>query len=350
MRTGRGGRPSRAPRLGDRRRPYFSPAERFRILEIKSLLGLSRDVAARLFLVCPNTLSNWESCADPVAETVGSTVKPTPPIRRFADCARRLVQLMQRLGFGGEDLVALTLARAGFRLSPRSVSRIGKERALAAAPDVAPAKPTRPVVARFVNHVWMLDVTTVQTFLGGEVRLAGVFDAFSRAPLALQAFERSPGAADMARLLRRAAAALGRPRYVITDLGGEFTGRVFRRAVARLGAVQRFASRENLYATARLERFWRTLKDAARLRLRRPLTVRDLERRLEDTLAHYLVLRPHRGLDGATPGEALLGIPPARETAASPPRGRPGEGPREALMGIAFLDPAAHAFPFLVAA
>ena len=80
----------------------------------------------------------------------------------------------------------------------------------------------------------------------------------------------------MARLLRRAAAAFGRPRYVITDLGGEFVGKAFRRAVARLAAVQRFASRENLYATARLERFWRTLKDAASLRLRRPLGVQSL--------------------------------------------------------------------------
>jgi len=65
----------------------------------------------------------------------------------------------------------------------------------------------------------------------------------------------------MARLLRRAAAAFGTPKYVITDLGGEFTGRVFQRAVSRLGAAQRFASKENIRATARLEHFWRTLKD-----------------------------------------------------------------------------------------
>jgi len=341
---------SRFAKIPERRRPYFSPAERFRILEIKSLLGLSRDHAARLFLVCPNTLSNWEICADPVAETVGSTVKPVPPIRRFADCVRRLVQLMQRLGFGGEDLVAMTLARAGFRLAPRSVRRIVKERAFATAPDVAPAKPTRPVVARFVNHVWMLDVTTVQTFLGGEIRVAGVFDAFSRAPLALQAFERSPGAADTARLLRRAAAAFGRPRYVITDLGGEFTGRVFRRAVARLGASHRFASRDNLYATARLERFWRTLKDTARLRLRRPLTIGDLERTLDAALTHYLLFRPHQGLAGATPAEAFLGLTPGCEGATSPPRARPGDAPRKAPFAVAFLDPASRAFPFLVAA
>jgi len=324
---------------------------RVAILEIRNLLGWPREQAARVFLVCPNTISNWEKAADPETQTVGVTVAPVPPVRRFEDSVRRLVQLVARARIGGEDMIAAVLARAGWRLSARSARRIGRENAVAAvAMPVLSARPPRPVVARFVNHVWMLDVTTIQTFLGGEVQLAGVFDAFSRAPLALQAFERRPCAADMARLLRRAAAAFGRPEYVITDLGGEFVGRAFRRAVARLGAVQRFASRKNLYATARLERFWRTLKDTASLRLRRPLTIRDLERRLEDTLAHYLVFRPHQGLRGATPAEAFLGLKPARESATAPPRGRPGERKTEVPIAIAFLDPTARAFPYLVAA
>ncbi|MGE0455589.1 MAG: DDE-type integrase/transposase/recombinase [Vicinamibacteria bacterium] len=342
---------SRVGKIPERQRPYYSPAQRFAILEIRSLLGWSREQAAGVFLVCPNTVSNWEQAADPETRTVGVTVAPVPPIRRFQDSVRRLVQLMARARIGGEDMIAAVLARAGWRLSARSVRRMARERTVLAAvgPERA-AKPPRPVVARFVHHVWMLDVTTIQTFLGGEVQLAGVLDAFSRAPLVLQAFDQRPRAADTARLLRRAAAAFGSPKYVITDLGGEFVGRVFRRAVARLGAVQRFASRENLYATARLERFWRTLKDTASLRLRRPLTIRDLERRLESALAHYLVLRPHQGLDGSTPAKAFLGLKPARESATAPPRGRPGEGALDRPVAIAFLDPPGRAFPYLVAA
>jgi transposase InsO family protein len=193
----------------------------------------------------------------------------------------------------------------------------------------------------------MMDVTIVRSFLGGEICLAGVFDAFSRVPLALQTFDRKPGAAAMARLLGAAVRIFGRPRYVITDLGSEFTGKVFRRTAARLGIVQRFASRENLYATARLERFWRTLKDTARLRLQVPLTICDLERRLEIALAHYLLHRPHQGLAGATPAEALLGTPPVHLLATSPPRGRPGEGPDRPPFTIAFLDRDRQAFPFL---
>jgi len=70
---------TRLDKIPDRHRPYYSPAHRFRILEIKNFLGWNREVAARLFRICPNTLSNWEKHADPDSRTVGSTVTPIPP-------------------------------------------------------------------------------------------------------------------------------------------------------------------------------------------------------------------------------------------------------------------------------
>jgi hypothetical protein len=54
----------------------------------------------------------------------------------------------------------------------------------------------------------------------------------------------------MARLLAATARAFGAPKYLITDLGGEFRGRVFARVVGRLGIRQRFASALNVHATA----------------------------------------------------------------------------------------------------
>lgn len=119
---------SRLAKIPERRRPYYTPGSRFRILELRNLLGWSREIAARVFLVSPNTITNWDNVADSDAKTVGSTVKPTPPVRRFADCVRSLLQLMLRLGFGGHDLVAFTLARAGWKVTPRSVGRIAKEK------------------------------------------------------------------------------------------------------------------------------------------------------------------------------------------------------------------------------
>ncbi len=153
--------------------------------------------------------------------------------------------------------------------------------------------------------------------------MAAVFDAFSRVPLVLQVFDRKPGAKDMAHLQKHAAKAFAAPRYVITDLGKEFTGRAFRKAVKRLGAVQRFAAKDSIKATARLERFWRSLKETAGIRaLGLPLDRQDLEQRLETALAFYVSFRPHEGLKGATPGEAFLGVEPAHQR----PSSRPGDG------------------------
>jgi transposase InsO family protein len=193
----------------------------------------------------------------------------------------------------------------------------------------------------------MMDVTVIQAFLGGEFHVAAVFDAFSRVPLALGTFERKPGASAMARLLKTATKTLSPPKYLITDRGGEFTGNVFAKVVDRLGIVHRLGSTENIFATARLERFWRTLKDTASLRFQQPLTIEDLERRLEVTLTHYLVFRPHQGLQGTTPAEALLGLEPAYLRGVPPPRGQLGEGPRDSPFVIDFLDSEKQAFPFL---
>lgn len=152
----------------------------------------------------------------------------------------------------------------------------------------------------------------------------------------------------MALLLRRAAKAFAKPRHVITDLGGEFIGSAFRNTVARLGATHRLASQDNLKATARLERFWRTLKQSARLyRLQLPLTAQDLEQRLQLALFHYVCLRPHQGLEGATPAEALFGLEPPCARAIEPPRGWPGEGPADAPFVIDYLDATARRFPML---
>jgi transposase InsO family protein len=193
-----------------------------------------------------------------------------------------------------------------------------------------------------------MDLSEVKQFLGPTLHRAAVFDTFSRVPLALQVFEQRPTAQDVARLLRAAAHRFARPRYLITDLGGEFTARVFRKAASRLGVIQRFASADSLKATAQLERFWLTLKQAVGLyRFRLPLTAAALETRLETFLLHYVCFRPHEGLEGAVPGEVLLGREPLHRSAVEPPRGLPGAGTSRPPFEVAYLDPNGRQFPIL---
>jgi hypothetical protein len=53
------------------------------------------------------------------------------------------------------------------------------------------------------------------------------------------------------------------------------------------------------------------------------LSIRDVERRLATALVYYAWLRPHTGLDGATPIERHLGFVPAHTRARPPARARP---------------------------
>jgi hypothetical protein len=82
----------------------------------------------------------------------------------------------------------------------------------------------------------MMDISEVEQFLGPTLHLATVFDAFSRVPLVLHVFDQTPTGRDMKRLLRTAARAFAKPKYVITDKGGQFVEGSFRNTVRRLGA------------------------------------------------------------------------------------------------------------------
>jgi len=256
--------------------------------------------------------------------------------------------------FGSEERIAQSLTSAGWKVSERTVRRVRNEK-----PRPAPVPPhglephriTHPVIARFVNHTWMMDVTEIHAFLGGgTLYLATVFDAFSRVPLAIQGYRGKPGASAMAKLLKTALRAFGKAKYVITDQGKEFSGKVFQKTAVRLGIHPRFGTKDRLFATARLERFWRTLKELTNVKADPPLNLTDLEARVELALAYYLCFRPHQGLAGATPAEAFLGVDPACTKSVRPPRARAGEGPREPPFELGFLDPEKRAFPILKAA
>jgi DNA-binding XRE family transcriptional regulator len=112
-------------------RPHYGPEQRFRILRIRSFLGLSQRETAAMFRVSVETIVRWEMEAmspDGDDPTPRPLVAPNPPVRRFADVVRAVVKTMELAGFGGNDLIARTLARAGWKLSARTVGRIRRER------------------------------------------------------------------------------------------------------------------------------------------------------------------------------------------------------------------------------
>jgi len=329
-------------KVPERRRPHYTPHLRFQILELKSLLGLSQKETARLFAISANTVARWEQevGANPGKEIVGSLVRPNPPVRRYADVVRHLVHTMRVSGFGGCRQIAQTLGRAGWKISKRSVGRIMKEKPPKTPIPKRTVGSARGLRARYPHHIWMTDITTIPSlFRLFSFKVGVVLDVFSRMPLATKVFWKEPSARQMCRLIQEAALRFGPPRHFVSDKGRQFTAKRFRKTLLRLGTRQRFGAIGMYGSIAIIERLWRTLKDALRLRSFNPLTKRDLEHRLHQGLYCYSYLRPHQGLGGATPAEIYFGREPAHLAAVHPPRARPREGPIHSPFEIAYLDP-----------
>jgi transposase InsO family protein len=182
-------------------------------------------------------------------------------------------------------------------------------------------------------------VTHVRSLFGLRVfRVAAVFDAYSRMPLALRVFRAAPTALQVARLLASAVRRYGRPRMLVTDHGGQFIADAFEAQLQRLDVEHRIGAVGLSGSIALLERYWRTLKQSLRLPLFAPLTLADLERRVAYSVLHYGYYRPHQALQGATPAEILFGWPLAHHRACPPPRGPRGHRQEEPFR-VAFLDP-----------
>jgi transposase InsO family protein len=190
---------------------------------------------------------------------VGSLLKPVPPVRRYHDTVRHLVQTLTLAGFPGDRSVAAHLARAGWKITRRTVQRIRKEKptALPPAPLALPGT-ARAVRARYPHHVWMLDLTEIPGFLRLFCfKLVVVLDVFSRMPLAARVFFAEPSGRDVARLFAAAARRFGPPRHAVSDHGVHFTSRAFRRTLARLGVRHRYGAIGRTGSIAIFERFFR---------------------------------------------------------------------------------------------
>jgi transposase InsO family protein len=318
---------SRRDKLPERQRPHFAAEARFRILRLRNLLALSARETARLARVSTATVLRWdqEACATSQRQTIGSLLRPVPPVRRYADLVRHLVETMILAGFPGDRSVAAHLARSGWRLSRRTIQRVRREKPIRPPTPPVSAERQRAVCARYPNHVWMLDLTEIPGFLRlFSFKLAVVLDVFSRAPLAARVFYQEPSGRDIAMLFARTARRVGRPRHSVSDQGAQFTSGSFRKALVRLGVKHRYGAIGTTGSIAIIERFFRTLKAIASVRLRPPLLRRDLESRLALAFLYYLWLRPHQGLGGATPAELRLGVWSGR-AAVPPPCGAPGQ-------------------------
>jgi transposase InsO family protein len=251
------------------------------------------------------------------------------PVNKFPDFVRYAVQRLQTLCPRlGKVKIAQMLASAGLHLG---VTTIGRMRRQPPAPAPRPRVETMPsakrVTAKYPNHVWHVDLTTVPTAAGFWASwlpmalppcwpfcwwLAVVLDHYSRRALGFAVFKRQPTSEQMRQFLGRVIGRVGAaPPHLVTDHGVQLTAAPFKHWCRRRQIRQRFGAVGKRGSIAVIERFWRTFKDGcSRVLSVVPLLRRSFHREVSLFLSWYND-GPHMTLNGATPDEAYFARHPA---------------------------------------
>lgn len=284
------------------KRPHYPVAARMRILRHIRRFGLTLERASRLFAVDERTIRRWFEAVDDAeagADAPAAGGHRLPEITRVV--TRQLID--EEIDYGSRKIAGL-LARLGLKGSRTSVQRIGRESLQTPRKRPKAKKPVgRPLKAKRANHYWQTDFTKVGVFGFTLFHAMAVMDLYSRKVLAFELWRRAPTAGRALAVLQRAVAAFGRPDYLITDQGTQFTAAEFtgflrrRRMGHRLGAVGSSLS------IAVLERFWRTFKEECGDLSMLLMTREAAHRRAERYVDWYDRHRPHWSLKGRTPND-----------------------------------------------
>jgi transposase InsO family protein len=349
---------ARWSRLPSRRRPFYSPIQRMRVLQLKAARGWSCAQTARSFLIDEQTLRSWLRRVDEEGER--ALIQISEPVNRFPDFVRYLVkQLKVLLPTMGKLRIAQVLTRAGLHLGATTVGRILRETELiredaAGAFIGIDAAERRVVRAKYSGHVMHVDLTAVPTWAGFWVPwaphawpqswpfcwwIAVALDHFSRVVVGFGVFFKRPTSAEIQSFLDRAIrVAGGPPKYVIVDKGCQFWCDSFKRWCRRRGIRPRFGAVGKYGSIATVERFIRALKGECTRRILVPLLLDGMRREISLYVGWYNGHRPNQALGGRTPLEAYHGLRPANMNPRFEPRekwppGGPCASPRVPVRG-----------------
>ena len=340
---------ARMRKIDPHRRPFYNATERLAILELRAARGWSAARTARAFLVARNTIAFWGKRLD---EPESSLLCLSVPVNKFPDFVRYIVQRLKvvcpKLG---KARISDLLARCGLHLAQSTVGRIitepprnddTPETPETAGRDIptpvvdAADTPARIVTAKYPGHVWHVDLTAVPTSAGFWTAwlphaflqrwpfcwwVAVAIDHFSRRVVGFAVFKNPPRAIDIRRFLGRAIAKEGKtPRYIISDKGCQFWCAGYKKWCRKKGIRPRFGAVGKHGSIAVVERFIRTIKDECTRRILVPFRREAFRRELRLFVEWYNEYRPHTYLDGRTPNEVALDLPPANEAARLEPR------------------------------
>jgi putative transposase len=164
-----------------------------------------------------------------------------------------------------------------------------------------------------IQRVWGVDLTGLLLKSGETVDVWGIIDHESRTVLQLEPVQKFNSLILLGKLLI-AFGEFGLPKAIRSDNASVFRTAAFWMTLQILGVRQQFTQRHSPWQSGRIERFWRTLKDALGtkpIRFQQGLRVMQEQMRFASLEAMQSVLsefkdfynhnRPHQALGGRTP-------------------------------------------------
>jgi putative transposase len=242
-----------------------------------------------------------------------STQRHLPEVREDEQRLRsEIVRLASRYGRYGYRRVTALLKRDGWRVNHKRVERIWRQEGLKV-PQKQPKRGRlwlndgscvrlRPTHR---NHVWSYDFVAERTHDGRPLRILTVIDEYSRECLAL-VVERKLRSDDVLCCLTELFVRYGAPEHIRSDNGSEFTAKVVRQWLMRLGVRTLFIEPGSPWENGYIESFNGKLRDE-RLNGEIFYTLREAQILIEQWRLEYNTVRPHSSLNNRPPApEAWL--------------------------------------------
>ncbi len=162
---------ARWSRVPPRRRPYYSPIQRMRVLRLKAARSWSSSQTAQVFLITEETIASWLRRIDEEGER--GLVQIAEPVNKFPDYVGYLVRWLKAMcPTMGKVRIAQVLARAGLHLGATTVGRMlrksgpkGEAAGVVLAED-EDLDPPRAVKAKYPDHIWHVDLSVIPTTVG----------------------------------------------------------------------------------------------------------------------------------------------------------------------------------------